>query len=478
MAKKDILVSISGEEGQEIAQTAVVSKDGRLVEFGVAPISAGQAGRVGDVFVGRVAGIFPGTQTCFVNIGLEKKAVMNASDVAQVPKYPEEGAQQGARPIETMLRTGQRVVVQVARAAAGDKGPRCTTKLSLPGKYAVLHRGAPRVAVSAKIKDHAEQTRLRIIMEDSAPEGFSLIARSDAEGAPEALVKEDVANLAAQWRAMEQRAQAAGEPALVHTGFDLYRNIAYRAMEPDVTRVVVDDKNAYRALLGQAKALNAELTHKFSLFGERYNIFAFYGVKRDIESAGRRKVWLKCGAHIVFDRTEALTAVDVNTSKFGGAASQEETALRVNLEAVVEAARQLRFRDIGGIVVIDLLRMHEDSSYRRVLDAMEEELENDRRKTTVAGITNLGLLEMTRQQGGGDIGQPGGVALLGAAGAGEGEGAPEGAPGQDGGAGGAPAEEPPGGVGPDGLPEPFPAEQGGLKFGIELESGKADGGED
>jgi ribonuclease G len=408
MVKKDILVSVkrSAADSREnsgvggvaesadaaVIQMAVVA-DGSLLDY--ATSGTGGQSSVGSVYKGLVTNIFPGTQSCFVNIGQGKNAVLYARDLA--PAVPESRAE---RPIETLLRTGQKLVVQVLRDASGDKGARVTTKLALPGKYMVLLPDSVQSAVSKKITDPREQLRLRDFARKNAPEGCGLIARTEGQGVAEALLIQDVAELARRLRELRRKEAENKVPDCIHIEYDFYRELIFRALEADVARVISDDSAAYRELLRRAADHEPDVSYKLHHYREPWPMFAFYGIQSEIQNLTARKIWLKCGAYIVIDLTEAMTVVDVNTGKYSGGSDPNETILRVNREAVVEAARQLRFRDIGGIVVIDVIRMSRPEDQRAVVAALEAELQNDRQKTVVAGLTRLGLLELTRKKAG------------------------------------------------------------------------------
>ena len=392
--KKDILVSAIDKPNLEggsrrVVRMAVVS-DGELLDY--AWDEPGAAGIAGNIYKGLVTNVFPGTQSCFVNIGQEKNAVLYIKDVAQPSGayYP--------RPIETLIRTGQKIVVQALRDASGEKGARVTTKLALPGKFAVLLPDSNQCAVSRRIADQAEADRLRDIALQNMPDGCGLIMRTEAAGANAELIASDVRALHKRLLDMYRNEVSARIPECIHAENDFYRDILFRAFENDVSRVIADDKASYRELLNRASEYNPDITYKLQHYREPWPLFAFYGIQSDVDSLQVRRVRLRSGAYIVIDRTEAMTVVDVNTGKYIGGGNPRETFLRVNTEAAVETARQMRLRDIGGIVVIDALRMNDPADQRAVVGALEAELEKDRQKTVVAGFTRLGLIEMTRKK--------------------------------------------------------------------------------
>ena len=425
-----------------IIRMAVVS-GGELLDYAVS--DSGSASNVGNIYKGFVTNVFPGTQSCFVNIGLERNAVLYAADLT-----PQTGTY-NKRPIETLVRTGQKIIVQVLRDATGEKGAHVTTKLALPGKYAVLLPNSTQCAVSRRIIDPRESARLRdiakkhlmtgngqmartgavgesartsdatqthptssyglIMRTESVGEsartsdatqkhptsGYGLIMRTESVGASEAKIAADIAALSERLSNMRRNEMSDKIPDCIHAETDFYRELLFRMLDEEVTRVITDDKVAYRELLKRASAYNPDIAYKISHYREPWPLFAFHGVQNDVNNLQARKVWLKCGAFIVIDRTEAMTVIDVNTGKYSGA-NQRETFMRVNTEAVIEAARQLRLRDVGGIVIIDTLRMSNQADQRTILDAFNAELAKDRQKTAVMGFSKLGLLEMTRKR--------------------------------------------------------------------------------
>jgi ribonuclease G len=344
--------------------------------------------------MGYVTNIFPGTQSGFVDIGLERNAVLYAADIE-----PFNGTQ-NKRPIETLLRTGQKIVVQILRDAAGDKGAHVTTRLSLPGKYSVLLPDSDQHSVSRKITDQREIGRLREMAKKYMPEGCGLIIRTEASGIPEDAVASDVAVLAERLRNMRRNEASRKIPDCVHIETDFYRDILFRAIENDITRVIVDERPSYRELLNRASVHRPDVSYKIHQYDEPWPLFAFYGIQNDVNNLHSRRIWLKCGAYIIIDRTEAMTVVDVNTGKYNGGENQRETFMRANREAVAETARQMRLRDIGGIVVVDALKMDNAYDQREIVGALEAELAKDRQQTAVAGFTKLGLIEMTRKKAG------------------------------------------------------------------------------
>ena len=393
-----IIVSRTGDTTR-----AATVADGRLEGYAVERGGNG-GGLAGNIYKGVVTSLLPSAQGCFIDIGLEKNSILYARDAATLT------AGHAARPIDTLLRVGMKAVVQVTRGASGSKGARVTAKLSLAGELAVLLPGGGAgcgegggaggasdgacVAVSGKIKGAGERARLATAAKNALPkEGFSAIVRTEAEGAGRELLAADIAGLLDEWGRIMRAEREAPIPSLIYERPGLLARVASRASKSAVSRVVSDDDRILNELVARA-ADGAK--RKFELYGEPYPVFAFYGIQSDVDGIASRKVGLKCGARIVIDRTEALTAVDVDSAGLREGRAPAEAILRANIEAVVETARQLRFRDIGGIVVIDAIRMRDQAHYGAVIAALEAELAKDERRAAVAGVTRLGLIELSR----------------------------------------------------------------------------------
>ena len=443
--KKDILVHVQKEEnGETVFQTAVV-QNGELIDYDFNDTK--DQSLVGNIYKGSVTSIFPGTQSCFVDIGLQKNSVLYAKDLNQHPlqeqiaaiktisgtapilpilqnspashkttslKVDTDGAEKPKAvekvkeakdlkafpPIEGLLRTGQQIIVQVIKDATGDKGPRITTKITLPGKYAVLIPNAADSFVSRRITDSIEQARLKSILNEYSADGYGLIARTESEGISKRLIRNDIYALLTQWAQITRKINHSKTPLCIHVEFDFYKGLLNRSLENDIAKLITDDKTAYKELLNRASSNLIDISYKIQHFAEPYQLFSFFGIAHEIKNLSMRKIWLKCGAYIVIDKTEALTVIDVNSGKYNGKTNPTDTILRINTEAVLEVARQLRLRDIGGIIIIDIIRMQSPAQNKAVIQALENALKQDRRKTSIAGITRLGLLEMTRKKTG------------------------------------------------------------------------------
>ena len=394
-AHKEILVNVDLDE----TRVAVV-EDGLLSEIYIErPANQRVAG---NIYKGRVENVLPGMQAAFVDIGLERNAFLYVDD-ANLPKNVDEDDEVGdeirRRTIKDILKVGQEVLVQVTKEPIGTKGARVTRYFTLPGRYLVLMPVVDYVGVSRRIEAEDERERLRKMAEKLKPAGVGLIVRTVAEGKSEMELAQDLDFLQRLWARIQVRAKNTQAPALIHKDLGLVYRIIRDLFSEEVAALHVDSRHEYERILELLDVMSPELKGRVHLFVSRdRSLFDLYGLDAEIEEALRKKVWLKSGGYIVIDQTEALTVIDVNTGKYVGTTSLADTVFRTNMEAAKEIARQLRLRDIGGIIVIDFIDMQVQEHRQKVLAALEEELRKDRTRTTVLGITQLGLVEMTRKK--------------------------------------------------------------------------------
>ncbi|MBC7341707.1 MAG: Rne/Rng family ribonuclease [Clostridia bacterium] len=387
-----ILVQVEEEE------TAVaVLENGKLVEiYFERPLHERM---VGNIYKGRVENVLPGMQAAFVDIGLEKNAFLYVEDIlpAAVADWELPGEKISSRPISELLRPGQGILVQISKEPIGTKGARATTHISLPGRYVVLMPTVDYVGVSRRISSEGERDRLRAMAKEIKPKGMGLIVRTAAEGASEEELVQDIKELTKVWRGIERRSRRQRGPALVHRELDLLERILRDLFSDQVEALVTNSRDAYERATEIMDRLDSRLRERIKL-REGQDLFAHWEVPSQIDQALRRKVWLKCGGYIVIDQAEALTSIDVNTGKYVGGRNLEDTVVKTNLEAAAEIARQLRLRNIGGIIIIDFIDMEDPAHQEQVLKALEEELRKDKTRATVLGMTRLGLVEVTRKK--------------------------------------------------------------------------------
>jgi ribonuclease E len=369
-----------------------VLEDGILVEHYVD--KASHQSYVGNVYLGRVQNVLPSMEAAFVDIGKGRNAVLYAGEV----NFDASGLEGESKRIESALKSGQSILVQATKDPIGHKGARLTSQVSLPGRYLVYVPGASMTGISRKLPD-TERTRLKQILKQVMPEDAGVIVRTAAEGASEEELSHDVARLAAQWEAIERKAKSATAPELLYSEPDLTIRVVRDIFNEDFTKLVIASDGDWDMVGEYIRYVAPTLADRLERWTDDGDVFAAYRVDEQIAKALERKVWLPSGGSLVIDATEAMTVIDVNTGKFTGQGGNlEQTVTRNNLEAAEEIVRQLRVRDVGGIIVIDFIDMVLESNRDLVLRRLLECLARDRTKHQVAEVTSLGLVQMTRKR--------------------------------------------------------------------------------
>lgn len=383
-ARKQMLVRSSPH------QTQIVVLEGPiLVEHYVA--RSDQKSLVGNVYLGRVRNVLPGMEAAFVDFGEGKNGVLYAGDV----NYDDAEIEGKAKRIEVVMKPGDTVLVQVVKDALGHKGARLTNQISLAGRYLVLAPNSDVRGISRRLPDE-ERRRLRSVIGEVRPKGMGVIVRTAAEGASKEDIQADIKRLLEIWRDIESKGDVKA-PALLHEEPPLVLRVIREHFTSDFRRLLIDDPKTQEQALAYLEGTEADLLDKVKLYEDELGLFERFHVEDQLRKALDRKVWLPSGGHIVIDRTEALTVIDVNTGRFVGRSNLEETVLQNNLEAAEEIARQLRLRDIGGIIVIDFIDMEIARNRAAVLQRLREHLAKDKTRTQVFDVSNLGLVEMTRK---------------------------------------------------------------------------------
>lgn len=385
---KSILLNIVPEE----TRMAIV-EDGELLAVEVE--RASHAHLVGNIYKGRVQNVLPGMQAAFVDIGQEKNAFLYVGDGAphDMPK-----AVTAKMAKNEKIHVGQNIIVEIIKDATGTKGPRATTHLSIPGRNLVLMPTAAYTGLSRRIEDEAERNRLHALAEKYAPEGMGLIVRTAAEGLSEEAFASDATYLANLWTSIARKFQHAHAPALLYRDADLLVRIVRDRFGADIDELIVDDRAACERVRELAGFLSPALVSRVQLYEGREPLFQKYAIEQEIERVGARQVELPSGGFLVIDKTEALTVIDVNTGKYVGKTNLGDTVYQANLEAAAEILKQLRLRDIGGIIVVDFIDMETDAQKAALLTVLRDGAKHDRAKTNVIDITALGLVEITRKK--------------------------------------------------------------------------------
>lgn len=400
--KREIVVNV-----EKLETRVAVVENGKVEEFQVEHPTEERL--VGCIFKGRIQNLEHDLQAAFVDIGLKKNAFLHYWDM--IPD--EDGGlddDEETRPsrrrrisnddITKRFPPGSEIVVQVTKGPIGTKGPRVTANLSLPGRYLVMMPGCKTTrGVSRKIADSKERARLKKILDRlPLPDGVGLIVRTVGAGASQRAFVRDLRNILDIWSTLQTNIKEKRAPACVYEEPDLVERIVRDWLTEDIDRVVIDDTEAFNRIREVAGRISRRARRVITHYEGHLPIFDHYGVERQMEEAFRRKVNLKSGGYLVIDETEALIAIDVNTGRHRGKGSQEDAILEVNTEAVEEVARQLRLRNIGGLVVLDLIDMKSRKYQNQIYKTMKAALKRDRARTNVLPISELGLMEMTRQR--------------------------------------------------------------------------------
>lgn len=369
---------------------------------------------VGNIYRGIVTSIIPGIEAAFIDIGLARNAFLYVNDLypslddygylAEDEKRIEEKAGGEPQPefappsILDLLKENQQILVQLYKEPIGAKGSRVTTNISLPGRYLVLLPCLGHIGVSRRIEDEEEREALKEKVAALLPEGMGAIIRTAGRGMDEEAFKTDIEYLVREWNQIQTRSENSGAPALVYQSpgpvFLLIRDL----LSDGIEEVVVDDAELYNEVVEFVKREAPQAVHKVTFYDDSIPVYRSYGLEAEISSLRNRKVWLKCGGYIVLDETEAMTVIDVNTGRYLGKHNLEETVFRTNLDAAAEIARQLRLRDIGGIIIVDFIDMKEKEHQDALMEYLQEQLKRDRSRTHVFPLTELGLLQMTRKR--------------------------------------------------------------------------------
>lgn len=376
---------------------------------------------LGNIYRGRIVRVLPGMQAAFVDIGLERTAFLYVSDVhrefqdieqmmlqgqedLESPGNSKNGEAlqpaggHGALPIEDLLQEGQDIMVQIAKEPYGTKGARVTSHISLPGRHLVLMPTLTHIGVSRKIEDPEERERLRNLIKEIRPDSMGFIVRTVSEGATKEKLKAEMDFLLRLWETIKSRMERLSHPGVLHKDLAISLRAVRDLFTKEVDKLIIDDPQEFENVMQFIDTFAPRLKYSVELYEGEDPIFDAYGIEMEISRALSNKIWLKSGGYIVIELTEALTAIDVNTGSYVGKRNLEETILKTNLEAVKEIAYQLRFRNIGGLIVIDFIDMEKKANRERVFLALKEALSKDKANTNILPMSDLGLIEMTRKR--------------------------------------------------------------------------------
>ncbi len=438
--KKEIIINAAANQTR-----IAITEEGRLAEIFVE--TANKDKMVGDIYLGKVAKVMPGIKAAFIDIGLQQDAFLHFSDIgSRFEEYSamlddevdgeDEAAEEKiataqpaglenpassqphpvtappAQPVsapprrengrgtrkDVKLDRGQEIIVQIIKEPVGKKGVRVTSEVSLAGRFLVLLPFDGKIGISKKITSFKEKRRLRKIASGILPEGFGAIIRTVAEGKDDESLKNDLEGLVKTWREIEQAVKSEEPPCLLYKDLSTTSSVIRDLFSNDVSRVVVDTKKLHKEICAYIRYTSPQLLDKIELHKDRRPIFDTYGIEKEIESTLARKVWLKSGGYIIIEQTEAMVVIDVNSGRYAAKKEQEQNSLRTDLEAAREVCRQLRLRDIGGIIVCDFIDLEDERNKRKVFEELKKEFRKDRAKVTVLPMTEFGLVQITRQR--------------------------------------------------------------------------------
>lgn len=400
---KEIIIN-SSVSGIRIA----ILDRGRLVELYVELPE--QERMVGSIYKGVVENVIKGMGAAFVDIGMEQNAFLRFSDVGDFfQSYGPLGNNNSGSMVKSSKRSGrskddvplvsgQNILVQITKEPIGTKGARVTSEVTLPGRYIVLVPESRHVGISKKVENNREKGRLKKLAYKIRPKGFGLIVRTVAEKKEQKDLQSDLDNLLRSWSKIEQRAKREQGPIVLYKDMGMVSSIIRDLFTADISRVVIDSRKLYREIIKYLKDVSPDLAKKVEHYKGMNPIFDEYSIEKEVEKGLSRKVWLKSGGYIVFDQAEALVAIDVNSGRHVSNKEHDETSYKINLEAAQEIARQLRLRDLGGLVIVDFIDMINDERKKKLMTHFRRELKQDRAKTSISELSNFGLVEMTRER--------------------------------------------------------------------------------
>ncbi len=400
--KKEIIINSTPTESR-----IAMLEDGNLVELFVERPKHERT--LGNIYKGVVRKVVPGMQAAFVNIGDSTDSFLHFSDVAEVGstggpipipivEMVVKDGDKGQHTVRGPLKNNQEIIVQVIKEPIGTKGPRVTSQVSLAGRYLVLIPGQKESGISRRITNFQERRRLRSIARNLKPEGFGLIVRTVAEGHQIDELKGDLKSLLEQWKSVEKLIYQESAPSLIYQDLSMAFSVVRDLCTPDIAALVLDSKPLHSEIKRYLKDVSPQIVDNLHFYRGKTPVFDYYKIEQKIENIISRRVHLEGGGSIIIDHTEAMAVIDVNSGRFMGKKDHEENSLKINLRAAREVARQLRLRDIGGLIVIDFIDLEDMKNRRKVYDEMKKELRHDRAKTDLLPLSEFGIMEMTRQR--------------------------------------------------------------------------------
>jgi ribonuclease G len=374
--KREILVDVAEDE----VRIGLV-EEGHLVELFIERIE--EKSLVGNIYQGRVVNVLKGIRSAFLDIGLEKNAFLPLGDLP---------------PNEREIKKGDRLLVQIVKEPIGEKGAKATVKISLPGRYLVFMPNVEHIGISKRIQDDKERGRLRAIIKEIIPQGAGFVVRTEASGHHRKDLIRECKYLLNLWRIIEKKRETIGEGHLVHKAFGLIFYVVRELFTEEVDSLIINSKMEYKQVRSYVKMTDPRLLRKLSLHKRKSPLFEMHNLEKQLSKMKDQKIFLPCGGSIIIEQAEALSAIDVNTGRFAGGKSLEETAFLANFQAAEEIMRQVRLRNIGGLIIIDFIEMKQKKNREKVMDILRQQTLRDKAKIDLLPITKLGLVEMSRQR--------------------------------------------------------------------------------
>jgi ribonuclease G len=415
---KEIIINSSSNQSR-----VAITEDGNLADFFVDYPENRRM--VGDIYLGRVARVLPGIRAAFIDIGMKHDAFLHFSDIGERTKqfqdmlgdedsdvedaddeetssdkknHSNDSALSRQSPVLTRLQKGQEILVQITKEPVNNKGVRVTSSVSLPGRFCVLLPFDNKIGISKKISDYKERRRLRNIARGILPPNYGLIIRTVAKDQTEDAVKDDLNNLVKTWEVIETTAKSEDPPTIVHQDLSTTDSVIRDLLTSDITKVFVDSKKLYKQIKNYVQLVQPGLMEKIELYKSSSSIFDEFKIEEQIKTLMGRKVSLPSGGYLIIEHTEAMVVIDVNSGRYAKSKEQEQNSLKTDLEASREIARQLRLRDIGGIIVVDFIDLEEEKNRKKIYDELKKEFRRDRSKVSVLPMSDFGLVQITRQR--------------------------------------------------------------------------------
>jgi ribonuclease G len=411
--KKEILINSTSNEVR-----IAITEDGKLTEFFVE--SPDETRNVGDIYLGKVARVKVGIKAVFINLGFAQDAFLHFSDIdssfdeyasiigddSDVEDEDDEEESSGKNSYDdnrskfdpAKLVPNQDIIVQITKERVGKKGLRVTSKVSIPGRYLVLMPFNRKIGISKKIYNYKEKRRLKNIVRSVKPREFGIILRTVAAGQDESLILDDFNNLMTKWNQIEEKMKTMKAPALLFKDVSTTSSVIRDLFRDDVSRVVVDSKKIFKEIKNYLDVTSPESMNKVQLYSHLKPMFDAYDIEKQIDESLQKRVTLKNSGYIVIETTEAMTVIDVNSGKYAKLKDQEMNSLKINFDAAKEIVRQLRLRDIGGIIVVDFIDLYDDANKRKLYDEVRKEFRKDRAKSTILPMSEFGIIQITRQR--------------------------------------------------------------------------------